>query len=116
LLVRAAQQIGSINYEGAKKLCLEAVELAHKGGSRESVRLASLLRFRLCATHPYGLRSLWRCGERDLLVRAAQQIGSINYEGAKKLCLEAVELAHKGVQELLTVQAPSRQPGKRSPC
>jgi 3-oxoacyl-ACP reductase-like protein len=35
----------------------------------------------------------------DLLVRAAQQIASINYEGAKKLCLEAVELAHKGVQE-----------------
>lgn len=35
----------------------------------------------------------------DLLVRAAQQIASINYEGAKTLCVQAVELAHKSIQE-----------------
>lgn len=35
----------------------------------------------------------------DLLVKAAQQIGSINYEGAKALCLQAVELAHMEMQE-----------------
>lgn len=35
----------------------------------------------------------------DLLVQSAQQIGSINYEKAKALCVQAVELANKEVQE-----------------
>ncbi|GAA5962872.1 hypothetical protein JCM21900_005641 [Sporobolomyces salmonicolor] len=36
---------------------------------------------------------------QDLLIQSAQHIASLDYDGAKTLCLQAVELAHKQGQE-----------------
>ncbi|GAA5827045.1 hypothetical protein JCM11251_002220 [Rhodosporidiobolus azoricus] len=35
----------------------------------------------------------------DLLVQSAQHIGSLDYDNAKRLCVEAVQLAHKELQD-----------------
>jgi polyhydroxyalkanoate synthesis regulator phasin len=35
----------------------------------------------------------------ELLVQSAQHIGSLNYEQAKQLCVEAVQKAHQEMQE-----------------